>query len=213
MTPAAIIFDFDGVLVDSVDVKTEAFRALFMHEKQHLTEILDYHRANGGISRFAKFEYIHHEILKRDLSKERARQLGDEFSRLVMQKVIECPAMPGALDFIRKYFQRVPLFIASATPQEELLEIVSKRGWLPFFREIHGAPRDKTRIIRDILDRNQLRAEDVPFVGDAINDYLAACEAGSPFFAFTADGSRDAFPPQAMIVRTFSELEKHLFGS
>jgi phosphoglycolate phosphatase-like HAD superfamily hydrolase len=213
MTPSGIIFDFDGVLVDSVHVKTEAFRALFMHENQHLEEILDFHIANGGISRFAKFEYIHRSILKKDLSEDRSRELGDEFSRLVMKKVIESPAMPGALEFIRKYFEQIPLFIASATPQDELQEIVSKRGLSPFFQDIHGAPRSKADIIRVILDRNRLKAGEVPFVGDAINDYMASLETGSPFYAFAVDGGQGAFPPQATIIRSFPELEQHLFGS
>ena len=213
MSPDGIIFDFDGVLVDSVDVKTQAFRALFMNEKQHLAEILDFHLANGGMSRFAKFEYIHREILKKDLSDERARFLGNEFSRLVMQKVIECPSMPGALEFIRKYYLRMPLFIVSATPERELREIVSKRGLSTFFREVHGAPRNKSEIICNILDRNHLTAGMVPFVGDEINDYLASVEAGTPFFAYSVDGRQDTFPPQATIVHTFSELEKQLFRS
>jgi phosphoglycolate phosphatase-like HAD superfamily hydrolase len=213
MTIAGIIFDFDGVLVDSVNVKTEAFRALFKDEEQHLTEIIDFHLANGGISRFAKFEYIHRSILKEDLSEERSRELGDTFSRLVVKKVIECPTMPGALEFIRKYSGQIPLFMASATPQDELQEIVSKRRMSPFFQEIHGSPRNKSEIIQDILYRNRLAAGDVPFVGDAINDYMASLETGSPFFAFATDGRQGSFPPQATIIRSFPELEQHLFGS
>jgi phosphoglycolate phosphatase-like HAD superfamily hydrolase len=213
MTPAGIIFDFDGVLVDSVHVKTEAFRALYRHEKRHLADILDYHLANGGLSRFSKFEYIHSEILKRELSEDQMRQLGNKCSRLVKKKVIECDAMPGSLQFLRKYFEQVPLFVASATPQDELREIVTRRGLMEYFREIHGAPRNKPEIIRDILNRNQLAAGDLPFVGDAVNDYLASCEMGLPFFAFIANGNPNAFPAQTTVVRTFSELERHLFGS
>jgi phosphoglycolate phosphatase-like HAD superfamily hydrolase len=211
MTVSGIIFDFDGVLVDSVSVKTDAFRDLFSDEKHHLAEILDFHRLNGGMSRFVKFEYIYHEILNKDLSEARARELGDEFSRLVTQRVIACPAMPGSLDFIHNYHLRLPLFIASATPEDELREIASKRGLSPYFREICGSPRSKSEVIRVILHRNRLAAGTVPFVGDAINDYMASLETDSPFFAFAPNGRREAFPPQVILVRTFQELEHRLF--
>ena len=50
--PEAIFFDFDGVLVDSVSIKTEAFRKLFKGFGQQCVEALVYyHIEHGGISR------------------------------------------------------------------------------------------------------------------------------------------------------------------
>jgi HAD superfamily hydrolase (TIGR01549 family) len=210
MTPAAILFDFDGVIVDSVNVKTDAFRALFRDEKEHLPAILEFHLANGGMSRFVKFEIIYRDILKKTLNSEHAKELGIRFSELVKRKVIESPYMPGSLDFIQKYSARIPLFIASATPLDELYEIVSRRGLLSYFREIHGAPRSKPEIIRDILNRHGLGAADMPFIGDAINDYKAALETASPFYGYVPEGKLGAFPPDISIISTFQELERIL---
>ena len=59
----AILFDFDGVIVDSVEIKTEAFRDLFRQESaDDLERILDYHKAHGGISRVKKIEYFYANI-------------------------------------------------------------------------------------------------------------------------------------------------------
>ena len=55
----SIIFDFDGVILESVSVKTAAFRQLFSFAPEHVDEIVQYHLDNGGMSRFDKFRYIY----------------------------------------------------------------------------------------------------------------------------------------------------------
>ena len=43
----SIIFDFDGVLCESVDIKTESFRRLFVDYPEHLKNIIKLHEENG----------------------------------------------------------------------------------------------------------------------------------------------------------------------
>lgn len=60
----AILFDFDGVLVESVDVKTRAFADLFKDEEDEIVEkVVNYHLKNSGISRYDKFRYYYKEYL------------------------------------------------------------------------------------------------------------------------------------------------------
>ncbi|HXW99392.1 MAG TPA: HAD family hydrolase, partial [Methanomicrobiales archaeon] len=65
-----LILDFDGVVLESVGVKTAAFRTLFSFVPAHVDKIVEYHRRNTGVSRFDKFRYIYREILKDPLSEE-----------------------------------------------------------------------------------------------------------------------------------------------
>lgn len=210
MTVKAILFDFDGVIVDSVNIKTEAFRELFSDEKKHIQKIEDFHLANGGMSRFKKFEIIHRDILQKPLSDKQLKELGERFSQLVEQKVKECEYIPGAFEFIQKYSQQIPLFVASGTPQDELQSITAQRGLTMYFKEIHGTPRGKPEIIRDILSRYALRAEEMPFIGDAINDYKASLETKSPFYGYLLEGTGN-FPPDVNVVHSFQEMEVELF--
>ena len=55
----AIIFDFDGVLIESAAIKTEAFREVFSKWQDKVDEIVTYHNKNMGISRFVKFKYFY----------------------------------------------------------------------------------------------------------------------------------------------------------
>src|SRR5256712_13190101 len=93
----AIAYDFDGVLVESVEVKTRAFARLFNTEgPDAVRKILDYHLKNGGVSRFEKFKTIYRSILKRPLSEEQFRSLCERFSELVVDEVVAASWVDGA---------------------------------------------------------------------------------------------------------------------
>ena len=60
----AIIFDYDGVIAESVNVKTEAFAEMYKpYGESILKKVVSHHEANGGISRFEKFR-IYHNLCK-----------------------------------------------------------------------------------------------------------------------------------------------------
>src|SRR3990167_385913 len=124
----AILLDFDGIIVESNHIKGLAFGELFEDFPQHKQAILDYHFANGGISRYRKIEHIYKEMLKEPLSPAQLKALGQRFSELVFEKVVQCPFVTGAEEFLDQYNQAIQLFIISATPQKEIAEIVNMRG-------------------------------------------------------------------------------------
>lgn len=189
----AIIFDFDGVLLESVDTKTQAFRELFGRvAPERLDAIIQYHIEHMGVSRFIKFRYIYRSILNQPLTAAEEKKLDDRLSALIAREILAVPYVDGALDYLKKYHRRYRLFIASGTPQEELRAIAQQRGIAHYFHEIHGSPRPKKEIILDILDRNRLAPEEAAFVGDADSDMKAAQAAGIPFIA-RENGKAQAF--------------------
>src|SRR5271166_1937444 len=96
----AIIFDFDGVIVESTDIKTEAFRSLFADWSEKLEAIVDLHQRHAGIDRLVKFEVIYREILCLPLTAERKAALAARFAELVVERVVACPLVPGAAAFL-----------------------------------------------------------------------------------------------------------------
>ena len=87
-----IIFDFDGTLVDSIDVKTNAFAEIYEPYGQLIVEkVIKYHIKNGGISRFDKFEYFHNKYLKKQIDSNQILALSDKFSNIVIDKVVDSP--------------------------------------------------------------------------------------------------------------------------
>lgn len=189
----AIIFDFDGVLCESIDVKKAAFRRLFRRYPEHLDKILDYHLRNGGISRFEKFRVIYRDILKMELTSQKSAELGKKFSAYSYSAVVRAPLVKGTKKFLEEYHRLIRLFIASGTPEEEMRAIVQKKGLTHYFRKVYGSPRSKYEIIKTILKENRLKAEQVVFVGDSINDYEGSSQAGVYFVGRIPTGQFNPF--------------------
>ena len=182
MSIKAIIFDFDGVILESVNIKTEAFRELFRKYPEYVDEIVDYHLENGGMSRYKKFSYIYDKILNESLDEARSEKLGRSFSKIILQKMLSCPFVNGAIECLEMLSNNnIMLFIASGTPEDELKHIVQMRGLSGYFKSVYGTPPTKSEIIRNILETYGLQSTEVMFIGDSINDYEGAKEAGVPF--------------------------------
>ncbi|MCI0395261.1 MAG: HAD hydrolase-like protein [Chloroflexi bacterium] len=179
----AIIFDFDGVILESGDIKTQAFLELFADYPDHQPAILQHHLANLGVSRYDKFAWIYRELLARPLAEAERERLGCDFSAIVLDKVLRCPFVPGALDALQLLQPHYCLFVASGTPQEELEFIVRRRNLNGYFAEVWGAPCKKAEIIRGILERHGLEPEETMMVGDGLSDYEAAVATRVGFIA------------------------------
>ena len=177
----AVIFDFDGVICESVEVKTEAFRRLFRDYPEHLDKIVSFHMANGGMSRFEKFKVIYRDFLKEELSEERSKELGEKFTKYCYSEVIQAPFVKGAEDFLNKYYKRLSLFIVSGTPQEEMASLIKDKKLSKFFKVVYGSPMTKYAAIIKIVDEYGWQSDEVIFVGDSINDYEGAKQAGIGF--------------------------------
>ena len=170
----AIFFDFDGVLVDSVSIKLAAYQEIFKpYGNAAVEEITKYHLANGGIDRYRKIEYI---LKKFSIPISNLDPLADQFSELVKQKVIQCPAIPEMIGLAMDYYLKIPLFIVSGTPEEELKEIVEKRSWAHYFKEIKGSPASKPEITSYLLKKYNLNNLMCIFIGDANTDFQTARE-------------------------------------
>lgn len=201
----AIVFDFDGVLVESVDVKTQAFAELYRtHGETVVEQVVAHHLANGGVSRFEKFRYFHSNILGVPLRAEEEVKLGERFSSLVEDAVVAAPYVAGAREFLENNSIRLPMYVASGTPQQELQRIIARRGMAQYFREIYGSPAVKGLILQKIVQDNGCDPNCILMVGDAMTDYEGALQAGTSFIGRVPPGVKNPFPAS---VRIFPNLE------
>lgn len=181
MTYKVIILDFDGVLVESVGIKDEAFGQLFPERPECLGRIMAYHLANQGVSRYVKFRFIVEEILRLPYDEAFRDRLKRRFDELTKRRIIECPSVDGAEEFLNAFAGRIPLYIASSTPRDELLEILEARKLTCYFKGVYGAPMLKAEMLREIVKREGLAEHEAVFVGDSLGDYGAAIAMGVRF--------------------------------
>ena len=185
----AIAFDFDGVLIESVEIKTRAYALLFKEEGyEPVRQIMDFHLKNGGMSRFEKIRKVYNDILHRPLSESHHHELCARFSNLVVEEVVAAPWVNGAKEFLTQNNKRYTFAVISGTPEEELKEIVRRRKMEHFFDSVRGSPMNKVILLRELMEKYQLKSTELVFVGDSETDWRAAQATGVPFILRYAKG-------------------------
>jgi len=192
----AVFFDFDGVILDSVDVKTKAFRKMFEEYGSDIQQqVVQYHLENGGVSRFEKFRYYYEKILNIKISENEVQGLSKRFSDMVVQGVIDAPFIRGSYETLNLMRTRsIPAFVVSGTPHDEINFIVREKGLAGFFEEVHGSPRKKWEIASEIIERKGYIPDKCLFLGDAMSDYEAARKTGVQFVGIVSKGTDSPFP-------------------
>jgi phosphoglycolate phosphatase-like HAD superfamily hydrolase len=207
----AIIFDFDGVLVESAGIKTEAFRSMFSAWSDKIEEIVSYHLNNMGVSRYVKFKHFHEKILGLPYSDQIGVNLGKQFSKIVLDQIKQAPFVDGTERFLEDNYKEYLFFIASGTPQEELDDIVSSRSLNRYFKSVFGTPATKDEIIEMILSKFQLERRQVAFVGDADSDRNAAENSGILFVARLTE-ENTSLNKEKWTIRNITELKSIING-
>ncbi len=171
----AIIFDFDGVILESASIKTDAFAEMV---KAYPSEIgkkfVEFHLAHMGISRKVKFQYLIEDLLGESCTEDKLDTLGQKFSEIVHSKILAAPFVSGVREFLESSYKKLFFYIASGTPQEEMRQIIVERGIEKFFAAVYGSPAKKEEIVEHMMQAQGYRKEDVLFVGVADTDIFAA---------------------------------------
>jgi len=201
-----IILDFDGTVVESVGIKDSAFQSLFSDFSDKLDEIMEYHLTNNTTIRYEKFKYIYEKILGLPYSQGVEQVLKEQFSRLVVKKIIECPYVPGALEFLEHHQGKFSFYLVSMSPEEELQEILTKRDLKKYFKKIYAYPWRKVEAIADIIVNEQAPLDEVMFIGDAYEDYQAAKSAGIFFVGRNSGKPFYEASSSCPIVKSLTEL-------
>jgi len=108
-------------------------------------------------------------------------EYAEKFSQLVKQKVVNSEWVPGILDYLKNNHYRQQFFLVTATPQKEMVEILTALEIDHFFKEVVGSPTKKSEAIERLLDSYKVNPEYSMMVGDSISDYNAAVENRVPF--------------------------------
>jgi len=170
-----ILFDFDGVLAESVGVKTEAFRKLYnSYGNQIADKVVEHHLSHGGISRFEKIKLYHSKFLGVELKDYELNAILERFSELVLESVIKAEAVAGSLEFLANHGAKYKMWIITGTPTNEMKLIASKRKITNYFIDIFGSPEDKNTWTKHILANWKINPWETVFIGDATSDYEAA---------------------------------------
>tara|TARA_B100001093_G_C26847679_1_gene1023663 strand:+ start:767 stop:1429 length:663 start_codon:yes stop_codon:yes gene_type:complete len=174
-----IIFDFDGVIINSHKIKTQAFYEIFKsYGKNYGLLAKKFHLNNTGKSRYFKFQFILNNILKLKVTKRMIMNLDKEFDQFVKRKIIMMSPSCHLIRFLRNNRSSANIYISTGTPQKKIISILKEKKLLKYFKKVYGSPKSKIEHIREIK-RNKKKCI---FIGDSFEDYKAAKYTGTSFF-------------------------------
>tara|TARA_B100000686_G_scaffold345264_2_gene429558 strand:- start:2394 stop:3047 length:654 start_codon:yes stop_codon:yes gene_type:complete len=182
-----VVLDFDGTLVESNKIKDQVFETIFSEWPEHKWEMMRWHLQRNAMDRREKFSYFVEEKLRQRGNIKLINQLTDKFSEMTHQAIVDCPMVQGAQTFLDEYVAQLPLFLASATPQKNLDEILKERGLEKYFKETYGAPINKVEVLKKIMSDEKVLPEEILYIGDSLEDHQAAELLGISFIGKQSD--------------------------
>ena len=178
-----IVFDCDGVVLNSNVVKTEAyFRTAknLGHTDTQAQALVNYHVKLGGISRYHKFEWYLREVLNQPVTEQTVQILLDEFSRELEVGLMQCAVAEG-LQALREATPNANWMILSGGDQQEIRTLFAKRDLAKYFDGgLFGSPDNKDAVLAREKANGNVQMPAL-FMGDSKYDYEAAHRAGLDF--------------------------------
>ncbi|HVT87553.1 MAG TPA: HAD family phosphatase [Tepidisphaeraceae bacterium] len=218
--PAAVIFDFDGVIVNSEPLHFQAFQEVAADEKIELTENEYYSELIGFDDKGAwKFLFAKH---KRELDPKTFLRVMTRKSEVMRDLIArrQYKALPGAEECIRGLWRKYPLAICSGALREEIetmLEGVSLRdcfGVIVAAEDVTVGKPDPsgylmaTRLLSEKI-KQILTPADCLIVEDAPKVASSVKKVGFPVLALTSSHSADKFTDADWIVDSLSPKVLH----
>jgi phosphoglycolate phosphatase-like HAD superfamily hydrolase len=207
-----IIFDCDGVILESNKLKSDAFAEALPNEPTDLVaEFVQYHKQNGGISRYEKFRYYFEEMKKQVEAEAEIDKALNNFTTIVSEGLLKCNFIPGVVEIIRELFNlNKRLFVVSGSDEKELIQVFKQRGIDHYFENIYGSPDNKVKNTRKVISPI-ITIKNGLFFGDSKSDYRAAIKFGLDFifvsgFSEWGDGLKINKYEGNLIIKDFREI-------
>mgnify|MGYP006092711849 FL=1 len=170
-----IIFDCDGVILNSNFQKIEAYRNTAISygaSKIQAEDLVSYHVSLTGISRNVKFKYFLKEIMGEHVTDSSMKKLVDNLNIEVITLLKNCEVASG-IEKLKSHTKKSTWMVASGGDQEELRFLFKEKGIASFFEGgIYGSPSSKHQIVEEKMkDKNFLPTL---FLGDSLYDIQTA---------------------------------------
>lgn len=206
------VFDCDGVILDSNQLKIDAFRSVLVGEPVDLIEaFIDYHRSTGGVSRYYKFKTFYADMKIVPDADAQAEAAILRYGEEVRKRLFSCPKIPGVERFLSLLNEaEIPCAVNSGGDQNEILDVFEERDLASYFRRTLGSPATKTENMTTLASENFLEMPGVLF-GDASSDLAAAMKFGLDFIFVAGvsdwDGGAEICRDQGhQVIQTFEDF-------
>lgn len=197
------VFDFDGTLVQSNEIKRNAFFCV-VQKFGNFNFIVDATlREDAADDRYAILNKIAKKIVKTVKSDKEltwdilASSLLEDYSRVCEEKLAKCEEVVGASDLLKSLSEEgFPLYINSATPLEPLKKILCSRSFYKYISGVYGKPKDKVENMKEIMNETGTKPGELIFIGDNDTDKKAAEAIGCHFIGIIGHDNNYLYKPK-----------------
>jgi len=171
-----IVFDFDGTLIDSNEIKLSAFYEVTAHIPGAGAELDRIFQDPNRRDRYDIFAALQARLGSDAANLTKA--YGERCERVILDE-LEKSHVTEILDKLKSEGRK--LFIASATPEVNLVAMLDKSELVTRFEGIYARPAGKADILKRIMEEHDLQTSEMVMVGDGEDDFRGAKEFGCRF--------------------------------
>ena len=205
-----ILLDFDGVILDSVPIKDEAFLSLFSDYSPEIQVKAErFWVDTRGMDRAERIRQGFFESANIRPTEKQLASLIKRYKERIACSMFHAPWMNGAIEFLSTQ-QHGPIFVVSAAPEDEVLSIVTKRQIDQYVQRVYGGPRSKVDNIAMIFSDTQEDITNTIFVGDTLHDLSAAQTFSIPFLGIVKEGAPSPFPQDVPVTHDLRDIDLFL---
>ena len=187
MCASPIVFDLDGVIVQTLLVKYRAMLSLFGDHTDQRDAIAQYILANGGVPRRTKLAYLLKNHVRTEPTDALLSGYLQRYASELEHQLALAPMVPGVEPFIAQY--PGTRYVCSSAPEAEVHDQISRRALSHHFAAVYGSNTLKSTALRAIAAAHP--GQPIVFFGDYVGDWEAANQAGVAFVGVTSE--RDNF--------------------
>jgi beta-phosphoglucomutase-like phosphatase (HAD superfamily) len=208
---AAVIFDLDGVIVDSEPLHEQAFRDIFEemgYRETHAVDFADYYGRSD--------EALWRDFIARHRPPQPFAELVDRKRRRFIELLkADQPVFDGLPELVEKLARHYPLAIASGSPHPVIDEVLAMRGLHRFFPitvSVTDVPNPKPApdVFLRAAERLGVAAGACCVIEDSAHGVTAARAGGMRVIAITHSLAPEALAHAHCVVDTFEEIERWL---
>lgn len=180
-----VIFDMDGVLLDSNSMKIDAARATFAAVEPTLADrFAEHFRRNFGLTRQRHFSWGYEQLLQPlGHAPEIVPRMVDDYAARVSLRYQSCAVAQGAEALLRRL--SASQYVLTGSDEKEARAVLQEKGLASHFIEILGSPASKQDNMRQLLRDHAMDTQQTVLIGDSSHDFAAAAAFGIPFFLVT----------------------------
>ena len=202
---SVILWDFDGVIIDSNEIRTKGFIDIFeSFNEEDILKLVDFHKNNGGLSRYFKINFFFKNILGIDISEDEILIYANNYKKYVLSNLMDTNFLiADSLNYIQQNYKKKDMHIVSASDENELRELCDFYDISKYFISLKGSPVNKSDNISSLIINQGYSRNQITYIGDSINDFESAKLNQINFFGYNI---KTISTSEYSIIKKFTEL-------